>query len=99
MNSLLNLWDLAAVTTALAVIVVTAIGIMVGLIELDHAFKRIGWVLGFLVLLLAMPPIILGIWHSLTVGERLGIVAILGLLGAIILRRGASCAKKRSREH
>jgi hypothetical protein len=99
MNSLLNLWNVGAVTISLVVIVVTAIGMMVGLIELGQAFKRIGRVLGALVLLLAVPPIILGIWRSLRIGQQFGIIVLFLLVGMVALRGRVMSRKKPERGH
>lgn len=67
MNTLLQSWaDAIAVSAAIFIIVVTAVGMMmIGLVDLHQALKHVVPFLDCLVLLLALPPIITGIWHSL----------------------------------
>jgi hypothetical protein len=79
-------------SVAIITIVVTAIGMMVGFVELASALKRIALVIGSLVLLLILPPIIMGMWRALSSWQQLGLSALLGLTVMFMARRGSSNA-------
>lgn len=99
MNDLLHLWDEMATSLAVIVIVVTAMGLMLRLVELTEAFKRVGLVLGCLILLVILPPILVGIWHSLSIGQQLGTIILAVALGVIGSRAVRPKARTRTREH
>ncbi len=99
MNDLLHLWDEMAASLAVIVIVMTAIGLMLRLVEPTHAFKRVGLVLGCLILLLILPPILVGIWRSLSIGQQLGTIILAIALGVISSRAVTPKARIRKREH
>lgn len=99
MNSILSAWNVIVESAALIAIIAIALGLMIGMLDLDRLCRRIGAVLGAVVLLLVLPPILVGIWRSLSVWQELGIVALLVLVGAIALRRCTSHSKKRGSTH
>lgn len=84
---------------AVIVIVVTAMGIMVGFVKLDHAFKLFGQVLVSLVLLLILPSILLGIWLSLAGWQRLGLMALASVAGFVLVHGFRSKTGPRNRKH
>jgi hypothetical protein len=73
MNSLLKLWDAIAVSMAVITLVVIAIGLMIGLVELPTAIKRIGLTFACLILVLVLPPIVVCLWHGLSLWQQLGL--------------------------
>jgi hypothetical protein len=85
-NGLLKMWEAIVELVTVIILVVTAIGIMVGVVELSHALKRIAITLGCMVMLLVLPPTIVGIWHSLSGMAQIQIVALSGLAGFIAFR-------------
>ena len=99
MNELLRLWDAMAISLAVVVIVVAALGMIVGFVELDHAFKRLGLALVCLVLLLILPQIIAGIWHKLSFWQHFGMILLFGLAVMLILQHGKSSAKGNKPKH
>lgn len=102
MTGILSLWDAIVEAGAVIAIVVIAIGLMVRVIDGYRAFARLGAVCGALVLLLILPPILLSLWHSLSVWQQLGIILLSWILGLIVLRRRPHRDIKRrgaSREH
>ena len=76
MKSLLYCWDGIAVSVAAMIIMVTAIGLMVGVLEVAHAVRRIALVVGCMILLLILPPIMLGIWRTLSHWQCLGVILL-----------------------
>jgi hypothetical protein len=62
---MLRLWDAIVECGAILGLFLTALGIIVRLVELG-GLKRIGIVLGSAVLLVMLPAVILGIWSQLS---------------------------------
>lgn len=87
MTDILSWWN-AILEAAVIAIVVIAIGLMIGVIDARRAVGRIGAVLGAVVLLLVLPSILLGLWRSLSLWQQLGIITLLGLVVAVIFRKG-----------
>ena len=98
MSTFFGFWDATVESAAVIIIVVIAIGLMVGLLEPALALTRIAMVLGGVILLLILPAIISGIWHTLSLGQQLGIIFLLCATGAMALRISASRARRSSRE-
>lgn len=94
MTRILSLWDAIVKSAAVIGIVVIAIGLMVRMIDARRALAKIGTALGTLLLLLALPPILVGIWHTLSFWQQVGIITLGAVVGAIALR--LSTASKRN---
>jgi len=102
MMGILSLWNALVEAGAVIAIVVIAIGLMVRVIDGYRALARLGAVFGTLVLLLILPPILVSLWHSLSVWQQLGIISLSGILGLIVLHRRSHREIKRggvNREH
>jgi hypothetical protein len=99
MTGILSLWDGLVELTAVIAIVVIAIGLMIGMIDAHRALVRLGAVLGCLALLLILPLILVGLWHSLDLRQQFEIATLFGLVGLVTLRSCASRKRKRNREH
>jgi hypothetical protein len=84
---MLRLWDAIVECGAILGLILTAFGMMVRLIELGDGLKRIGVVLGSAALLVMLPAIIVNIWSGLTIWQKLGVMAILGLAVVLPLSR------------
>lgn len=90
---MLRLWDAIVECGAILGLILTALGMMVRLVELGDGLKRIGVVLGCAVLLIMLPAIIVSIWMGLVLWQKVGVAAVFGLATAFAL----SC-RKRSRK-
>jgi hypothetical protein len=84
---MLRLWDATVGYFAMAVIILTALGVMVRMVEAADGVKRIAATLGCSALLIILPAIIVGIWLRLTLWEQIGVCAVCGLVVALILRQ------------
>jgi hypothetical protein len=85
--------------TAVIAIVAIAIGLMIGMTDARRAWGSIGAVLGTLVLLVALPPIIVGIWHSLLLWQQSGIIVLGVTVGWITVRLSTLRKATRKRKH
>ena len=95
MNSLLELWDMIVESVAVIIIIVTAIGTMVGLVELSLALKRIMLALSYLVLLLVLPPVIVNAWRTLSLWQHIGLIVLFWLAVVLVLQWEIGCSNKR----
>ena len=95
MMSILSLWNAIVEAGAVIAIVVIAIGLMVRVIDGHRAFARLRAVCGALVLLLVLPPILVNLWHSLSVWQQLSLIAI----GLMLVLRLWPRKERRRRSH
>jgi asparagine N-glycosylation enzyme membrane subunit Stt3 len=61
---------------AIIALVLTAFGLMLGILKLADAFKRIGVIVGTVIALLILPQIVIGEWMALTIWHQIGIVVL-----------------------
>lgn len=82
-GNLLN--RIAQITGVLAVIaiIVTAFGLMLGILKPADASKRIGVIVGTVIALLILPQIIIGEWMMLTIWQQIGVISL--VVGACLL--------------
>jgi len=97
MRSILSFWDTMVESVAVIAIVVIALGLTFGTINRDRILPHLGAVLGALVLLITLPPILVGIWHSLSLWQQLGIATLFGLVGIVALQSLKQRSQKRNR--
>jgi hypothetical protein len=57
-------------------IIVTAFGLMLGILKHADAFKRIGVIVGTVIALLILPQIVIGEWMALTIWHQIGIIVL-----------------------
>jgi hypothetical protein len=84
---MLTIWDAIVECGAILALILTTLGMMVRFVELGEGLKRIGIVLGSAVLLVMLPAIMVNIWSALTIWQKLGVLAIIGLVVALPLSR------------
>jgi Ca2+/Na+ antiporter len=73
---LLSLWDGLVGSAALIAIIILALCVMVSAVKLGDALRRLGVIVGVVILLIMLPAIILSLWNSMTLWQHLGIAAI-----------------------
>ena len=78
---------------AVLAIIVTAFGLMLGILMPADAFKRIGLIVGTVIALLIVPQVVVCTWSAIPVWQQIALVAI----GLVILLAFATRREKRSR--
>lgn len=68
---------------AIIAILVTAFGLMLGILKPVDAFKRIGLIVGTVIGLLILPQIVIGEWMALTIWQQIGVIVL--VVGALLL--------------
>ena len=76
---MLRLWDALVACSVTLGIVITALGVMLQIIEVQAGMRRIGVVLGCAILLIILPPIIIGIWSGLLIWQKAGVLSLVGI--------------------
>ena len=76
-SKLLSGWDGVVGSAALIAIIVLALSIMVGAVKARETPRHIAVIASFAILLVMLPAIIVSLWNSMTVGQHLGIAALL----------------------
>jgi hypothetical protein len=98
-SGILGLWNAIVQTIGVLAIVCIGLGLMVGAVEPTRAFVRIGGVLGCMVLLLGLPPILVGIWQSLSFWQHTGIILLVGIVSVVVLHGAGLWSQRRSHSH
>jgi hypothetical protein len=92
---MLRLWDALVGCAALLGIVITAFEIMLQIVEVQEAMRRVGMIVGCTLLLIMLPAIIVGIWWGFSAWQKLG---VLSLLGVAVIALGACRQRRRKGE-
>lgn len=74
--------------SAIIAIIVTAFGLMLGILKPANATGRIGIIAGTVIALLVLPEIIVNIWRTLPLWQHLGLIVLLVAIAAVALDRG-----------
>ena len=80
-------------SVAVIAIIVTAFGLMLGLLKPADAFKRIGVIAGTAIALFELPQIVIYAWSTIPWWQQLALIAV----GLVILWAVASRREKRHR--
>ncbi len=71
---------LAGSVAMMIALILTAFGLMLGIAKPADALRRIGGILGVVMLLMVLPAVVVDVWSGMSLWQRLGLSAIaLGL--------------------
>lgn len=95
-TQLLSLWDGLVGCAALLAIIMLALCVMVGAVKREDVLRRLGVIVGIVILLIMLPAIIVGLWNAMSFGQHLGIIVICTaiILFAGSIRRGPTNARR-----
>jgi hypothetical protein len=82
-SNLMQGWLTLVGLLAITALVLTAFGIMIGVVKPADAFRRISVIMGTVIALLILPQIVIGEWMALTIGHKIGIVVL--VIGAFLV--------------
>jgi hypothetical protein len=85
-------WATIIGSLATVAIIVTALGLLLGVLKAADALKRIGAYLGIVVLLMLIPGALVSLWSVMSVWQRLGAAAI--VLVVSLLKRPRRKSRK-----
>jgi hypothetical protein len=75
-SSLMQGWAALLGSLAIIAIVLTAFGLMLGIVRLADAMRYIGATLGIVIVLMLMPCIMASAWSDLSLWQQLALIAI-----------------------
>ena len=86
-------WVALSGSVAMIALILTAFGLMLGIVKPADAFRRVAGILGVVMLLLVLPAVIVSIWSGISLWQRLALAAI--AMGIWLLRRPRRESRKR----
>ena len=69
-------WVALAGSLTMIALILTAFGIMLGIVKPADTLRHIGAILGIVMLLMVLPAILVNIWLGMSLWQRLGLAAI-----------------------
>ena len=73
-------WVALAGSVATIALILTAFGLMLGIVKPADALRRVAAILSIVMLLMVLPAVLVNIWSGMSLWQRLGLAAIaLGL--------------------
>lgn len=69
-------WIALVGSLAMIALVLTSLGIMLGIVKRADAVNRIGAILGIVIVLILAPGILVGVWSAMSLWEQFSLVAI-----------------------
>ena len=69
-------WTMSVGSLAMIALILTAFGLMLGIVKPADALRRIAAILGVIMLLLVLPAVLVTIWSSMLLWQQLALVAI-----------------------
>jgi apolipoprotein N-acyltransferase len=77
------------------VLILTAFGLILGNAKPADALRRIGGILGVVILILVLPAVVVSIWSGISLWLRLGLAILCVLIGLLRRpRKRKSCGKE-----
>ena len=86
-------WVALTGSVAMIALILTAFGLMLGIVKPADALRRIAAILGVIMLLLVLPAMLVSIWSGMSLWQRLALAAI--VLGVCLLKRPRRESRKR----
>jgi hypothetical protein len=95
-SNIMQGWLTLVGSLAIIAVVLTAFGIMIGIVKPADALKRIGTIIGIEIFFLLVPGIIAGVWSVMSLWQQIAFIVI--GIGAFQLLRPRRRARKRNVE-
>ena len=73
---LLSVWDSLVGAAALIAVVILGLSVMVRAVNREDVLRRLGVIVGVVILLIMLPAIIVGLWNAMSFGQHLAIAAM-----------------------
>jgi len=86
-------WVALTGSVAMIALILTAFGLMLGIVKPSDALRRVAAILGVVMLLLVLPVVLVSIWSGMSLWQRLALAAI--VLGVCLLKRPRRESRKR----
>ncbi len=90
--NLMQGWAILAGSVAMIALILTAFGLMLGIVEPADALRRLVAIVGVIILLIVTPSILVNIWSNMSSGQQICLTALVIFFGLLLRPR-----QKRSR--
>lgn len=84
-SNFMQCWVALTSAVAMVALILTAFGLMLGIVKPADVFTRVAAIVGVIMLLSLLPAIILGLWSDMSIWRRFGLAAI--VFGVCLLLR------------
>jgi hypothetical protein len=91
-----HLWVTLTESVATIALILTAFGLMLGIVKPADALRRVAAILGIVMLLMVLPALLVNVWTAMSLWQRLALTAI--GIGFSQLFRPRRKARKRNKE-
>jgi hypothetical protein len=81
----MQVWATLIGSLAMIALILTAFGVTLGMVKPADSVKRLGAILGIVIVLLVVPGVIASAWSSMSLWQRLG-VTVIGIIVLLVLR-------------
>jgi hypothetical protein len=78
-------WVALAGSLTMIALILTAFGLMLGIVKPADALRRVGAILGVVMLLMVLPAVLVNLWSGMSLWQQLALAAI--VLGICLLKR------------
>jgi hypothetical protein len=75
-SNIMQGWVVLTGSIAMIAIILTAFGLMLGIVKPADALRRVAAILGVIMLLIVLPAVLVTIWSGMSLWQRLGLAAI-----------------------
>jgi hypothetical protein len=86
-------WVALVGSLAMIALMLTVFGLMLGIVKPADALRRVGAILGIVMLLMVLPAVLVNIWSGMSLWQRLALAAI--GVGVCLLKRPRRGSRKR----
>ena len=69
-------WVALAGSLAMIALILTAFGLMLGIVKPADALKRVAAIVGIVMLFMVIPAVLVSIWSGMSLWQRLGLAAL-----------------------
>ena len=69
-------WVSLTQSLAIIAVILTAFGLMLGIVKPADALKHVGAILGIIVLLMLVPDVLMNLWSAISLWQWIGLLAI-----------------------
>jgi ABC-type dipeptide/oligopeptide/nickel transport system permease subunit len=69
-------WVLLTGSVAMIALILTAFGLMLGIVKPVNATKHLGAIIGIVIALMLIPGILASVWSSMSLWQQIGLVAV-----------------------
>ncbi|MGC9224920.1 MAG: hypothetical protein ACP5E2_13415 [Terracidiphilus sp.] len=75
-SNFMHEWVALTGSVTMIALILTAFGLMLGIMKPADALRRVGAIMGIVMLLLVLPAVLVNVWSDMSLWQRLGLAAL-----------------------